>query len=444
MGIGSSNAFFVKQQNRDNLGFRCRKNQKRFLPSRLLSHGSNFTIATVAEDNIIDNSVFIEAMSEQLKEFKEFNDAQTRSSPVYSLQSNTREKDEEIANNLFRARILLLCAAALYGTNFSLVKLMGSTMPVGVSLPARFGLASLFTFPWLVEDLCQDTTALASTWLGFEVGLWNSIGYISQAVGLETTAASKSAFICSLAVVVVPLLDFAAGKILHSRQLIGAFLAVVGVGFLELGGDLSMQTITSGDVLSLIQPFAFGIGFWKMEHAMQKYPSQACRMTAAQLLAVFVASIAFAYHTIDPTMLQSFPLESWLKDSNLFISICWTGIVTTALTIYMENIALETLSAAETTVIFSTEPIWGTSFAAVVMGEQLGFNAAIGAVCILVACIYSNIDGFLPIFEKLNDKKDYFLKEHVIASPGVHGTTENENEVEEIDISINLCDMKKR
>jgi len=61
----------------------------------------------------------------------------------------------------------------------------------------------------------------------------------------------------------------------------------------------------------------------------------------------------------------------------------------------METLALETLSAAETTLIFSTEPLWGTAFAVAVMGEQMGMNAAVGAGLILTACIYSNlgIDG---------------------------------------------------
>ena len=57
----------------------------------------------------------------------------------------------------------------------------------------------------------------------------------------------------------------------------------------------------------------------------------------------------------------------------------------------METLALETLSAAETTLIFSTEPLWGTAFAAVVMGEQLQLNAGFGAAFILAACIYSNL-----------------------------------------------------
>lgn len=67
---------------------------------------------------------------------------------------------------------------------------------------------------------------------------------------------------------------------------------------------------------------------------------------------------------------------------------------------------METLSAAEATVIFSTEPLWGTAFAAAVMSEQLGFNSAIGAAFIMTACFYSNLGlgGISGMAKGMNEK----------------------------------------
>lgn len=138
-------------------------------------------------------------------------------------------------SDIWKARVLLLLAAALYGTNFSLVKILGDTMPVAISGVLRFGMASMVTLPWLLstppapeattavhghqaiaavdgvvdqhqpkrnwwDDLVLMITghnqpaqqaALAAALAGFEVGMWNSVGYVAQAVGLATTAASK-------------------------------------------------------------------------------------------------------------------------------------------------------------------------------------------------------------------------------------------------------------
>ena len=51
---------------------------------------------------------------------------------------------------------------------------------------------------------------------------------------------------------------------------------------------------------------------------------------------------------------------SRLQDWTVLLAILWTGIVTTAITSFGENVAMKSLSSAETTVIFSTEPLWGT------------------------------------------------------------------------------------
>lgn len=323
--------------------------------------------------------------------------------------------EDEPMSDVVKARILLLGAAALYGTNFSLVKLLGEQgLSVGLSSTLRFGMAALVTLPWLLKVDPEDAHQRWETLImdpnskerqaalgGLEVGMWNSIGYVAQAVGLETTSASKSAFLCSLAVVVVPFLDYLVGKKLEKSQLLGASLAVLGVAFLELegmtGGALSGAAghLEPGDIASFVQPIAFGLGFWRMEAAMKKQPEEAERATAAQLMAVFLGSATYmaAMSVVDPATIPSQPqLIEWVTDPAILGALFWTGVVTTALTIYMETIALKTLSAAETTLIFSTEPIWGTAFATVVMGETMGVNAAVGAVMILSGCVVSNLD----------------------------------------------------
>lgn len=266
-----------------------------------------------------------------------------------------------------------------------------------------------------------DSPSFGAAVAGFEVGLWNSIAYIAQAIGLETTLASTSAFLCAMSVVVVPLLDFAIlKKKLFPKQITGVLLAIVGVACLELGGGggqnangvaLEWYRIAPGDLISMIQPFAFGMAFWRMEAGMRKYPDQANRVTAAQLLAVFCAALIFSSF-LDPAarsgsvMTVQEHLDQLLRclsNPTVAFSLVWTGLVTTALTIYMETLALKTLSAAETTLIFSTEPVSGAAFAALVLGERFGPNAIIGSFLILSGCLFSNLgkEGFQNIFQRI-------------------------------------------
>jgi drug/metabolite transporter (DMT)-like permease len=357
-----------------------------------------------------------------------------------SLAAASTQSPEEQA--VVRARWLLLGAAALYGTNFSLVKLLGQAhLPVGASSTLRFGMAALATFPWLLpsrdhgeesptQQQTRQFTLTHEQWqaarLGFEVGVYNAIGYVAQAVGLETTAASKSAFLCSLAVVVVPLLDFLSGKQISRQQMIGTLLAIIGVAVLELGDVFASGTglqLTSGDLASLIQPICFGLGFWKMEKCMQRHPEQANRSTAAQLLAVFLGS--WLYSSIaEPGALNMAQATEWLSQPQVLFGLFWTGCITTALTVYMETLALKTLSAAETTLIFSTEPLWGTLFASLVMGEQLGVDSATGAALILMGCLFSNL-GIDGIKDTLSLRKDTIkLKDHMASETETAATND--------------------
>ncbi|CAN0488761.1 unnamed protein product, partial [Ectocarpus sp. 12 AP-2014] len=61
-------------------------------------------------------------------------------------------------------------------------------------------------------------------------------------------------------------------------------------------------------------------------------------------------------------------------------------LVTTSLTVFGETVAMKKVSAAESTIILSTEPIWGTAFAAALLGESIGWNTGLGAVLIVSAC----------------------------------------------------------
>jgi len=57
----------------------------------------------------------------------------------------------------------------------------------------------------------------------------------------------------------------------------------------------------------------------------------------------------------------------------------------------MEAMALQTLSAAETTLLLSTEPLWGALFASWILHEEFGYDAILGGALVLCACLYSSL-----------------------------------------------------
>lgn len=303
------------------------------------------------------------------------------------------------------ARQLLLLSAALYGTAFETVKVLDDRLGVGLSTCLRFAFAALSMSPFLLAPLEQKeepfasqpaprekpiTTKISIGLAGMEVGFYNAFGYLFQAISLKTTSAGKSAFICSLALVTVPFLDYVSGKPLTKRQIAGACIATVGVGALELGGGVEFG---KGDVLSLLQPLFFGIGFWRMENAMRRFPYEARRLASVQLITIFTVSVAYLI-CWSPLLTDScsiLPSYACFQDPVTLSLLLYSGVITTALTVYLETVALRSLSAAETTLIFSTEPLFGAGFAYVVANECLGSEGLVGAVLIIAGCLISNM-----------------------------------------------------
>jgi drug/metabolite transporter (DMT)-like permease len=262
------------------------------------------------------------------------------------IQPN-QDEDGEPSISLWTARALLMLIAILWGTNFGAVKYLETLCfhppcvhPPSEAAFARFGLAALVSVPLLIGQ--RKDIILA----GLECGLWITLGYITQALALSTITAGKCAFICSLTVVVVPLISAAFyGKPLKSMHLIAGAVALAGVGILEglvdfndlmrippaladhgtsltstaavvthpiatagpgiLGQIASALGVTQGDIIALGQPFGFGYTFIRIEHYMEKFkdvPNKVLTLSAAQCVAAGTMSLLWVLYDYEGTL----------------------------------------------------------------------------------------------------------------------------------------------
>jgi drug/metabolite transporter (DMT)-like permease len=216
---------------------------------------------------------------------------------------------------------------------------------------------------------------------------------------LHTADASKSAFFNTLAVIVVPLLDsFFQNKELSKAKLVSIATALAGVALLQFGPALMTSTagtenavdlFVPGDVLCFLQAVFFGVGYWRLESASVKYPNQAGRITAGQLLALGVGATGVATVVGLPSLTQ---LQDWLFNPFVQYSLLWTGLVSTAFCLYLETVALKVVSATELTVLMTSVSLWGSGFAFLTMHEILPPIGMLGGLAILAGCILSTTE----------------------------------------------------
>jgi len=320
-------------------------------------------------------------------------------------------------------RLALLGMSCMCGSNFPILKLLEESHSEGSVALVRFGLATL---PFLGSLNTAPAVALA----GVELGTWASLGYITQAVGLHLTDAAKGAFICCLFAVVAPLASSAGlagpkAKAAGTPPAVWAAvaLALAGTALLELGdaSDLSeaFAEVNAGDVWCLGAATGFGMMFARMARHMEDKDGQVVEMTAWQLVTLTVAN-ALWFVLDDLHGLLGIEHSTGLGGPELEAAtaayaaaevaewgepgvselvrwsfgevglLVWIGLCTTSLVLWGQTKMMSKVSASETGIIFSTEPLFAALFAFAILHEAPpGPTEAAGAALILGGCVLS-------------------------------------------------------
>lgn len=262
--------------------------------------------------------------------------------PSLALAESVQDlEDEQQKLGIWAARGILLLVAMLWGTNFASVKYLETLCfhppcnhPPSEAALARFGVAAMVSIPLLIGKRKDVIFA------GLECGLWITIGYITQAMALQTISSGKCAFICSLTVVVVPLMSALFGKPIKMVNIVSAIVALTGVGVLEglidvsslastltgaapalasvpsaaessslteaatngggiLGSIAGAIGVSKGDILALGQPLGFGFSFMRIEHYVEKFEDVENRIltiSAAECVMVGFCSLLWVLH----------------------------------------------------------------------------------------------------------------------------------------------------
>jgi len=262
-----------------------------------------------------------------------------------------------------RAYIGLTGAAFVFGASFVVIKGAVATLPPFAFVGWRFllGAAVLFLFARPHSRRIWSDGLIA--------GVFLFAGFATQTAGLAATSASNSGLITGLYVVFTPLLAAVVLKRLpRPLTVAGAFLAVVGLGFLTVGPGFHFN---SGDVLTILCAIAFAahivlLSFLAPRHAVVPF-------TAIQLLVVAVMGLAAS------AVFEGFPLP----DAEVIPAIVVTGVLVSAGAFMMQVNAQRVIGPSRTAIVLSAEPLFAAVTAAVVLSERLTVRGWFGAALIM-------------------------------------------------------------
>lgn len=299
------------------------------------------------------------------------------------------EMDPTLRSNLARASVLVL--TILWASNFPVIKSIfdtGLTPPNYAAL--RFSLAAAALLPlarWDNRELL---------WGAAKCGAWVSLGYMTQAIALTTASANKGAFICASQVIFVALVNAIATREFKPRTWVSASLALAGVGLLELAGPVKPELT---DLWCVGMPVCFGMGYITLENLMEEYPRDARTVSALKVGIVGLTALAWsAFNAVtDPSVPNV--VEMVTSHELPWLSLLYTGLVTTASAILLESYAFKYVPATDAAVILATEPLWAAVVAARMLGETLSSTDLAGGALVIGACVINELKFGAPSAE---------------------------------------------
>ena len=274
----------------------------------------------------------------------------------------------------FRADGALLAMTAFWGVSFVIVKEALDHSDPFTFLALRFVVAGLACVMVARGQLFDRALWRPGAWLG----LFLFLGFIFQTWGLVTTTPSRSAFITSLFVVFVPLVQWG---LLRRRPglaaVAGALLAIGGAWVLSgasFGGGF-----TSGDWLTLGSAAAYSVQIVLTGH----WAARLDPVPLVSLEVLVVAVLACATAPFGPRQVEPVP--------GFVGAVIAMGVIATALGIWVQTWAQARTTSVRAALIIALEPVFATAWSIFRGREPFDPKVLLGGGLILSGVVVSEL-----------------------------------------------------
>ena len=272
------------------------------------------------------------------------------------------------------AQILLVFVTLIWGATFIMVKdALNDAGPFAFGT-LRFTIAGILTL--VIVNKSIFTLTKTEIIGGLICGFCLFCGYAFQNFGLMQTSASKSAFITSVSVLMVPIILYLFNiQKIKMKVWFAVVLATIGLYFLldPRGGMMNW-----GDILTFGCALGFAVHIIFQGYYVKKN---------VRILPFFLVQ---AWVVVGLSFINSLLFEPIFAiwSPRLISALLVTGIAATFIAILLMIWAQQILNPSETAIIFSLEPVFATAFAIIFAGEILGLWGYIGGGLIVLAVAY--------------------------------------------------------
>jgi drug/metabolite transporter (DMT)-like permease len=279
-----------------------------------------------------------------------------------------------------KAELILFSITFIWGSTFIVTKdLLASVSPFAY-IGLRFALATaLFA---LIRPSSLRGWDGASVRDGAFLGGLLFGGFALQTVGLQTTTASKSAFITGMMVVFTPLWQVAIeGRLPKIGTWIGVVLVAVGLYILTSPDG---SGVNGGDLLTLGCAVLFGLYIVLLDVFSKR--TDVSRLVMAQFAASALGGGVAALIVEDASVRWS---------GAMALEVAYLSVFATVIALSLQTAYQRFTTPARSAVIFSLEPVIATVLAYLLVGERIGTPGVVGGGLILAGLLSSELSDVI-------------------------------------------------
>tara|TARA_Y100000816_G_scaffold276040_1_gene244828 strand:- start:283 stop:1185 length:903 start_codon:yes stop_codon:yes gene_type:complete len=296
--------------------------------------------------------------------------------------------------NHFLAIFAMVFITAVWGITFEMVQDALSHAPPFIFASLRFGIAFVLGVVYLNKSSFKINNHELKG--GLLCGVVLCLGYAFQNFGLWeesnlyiASSSSTSAFITSISVILVPIFLHITGLQKISNQIwIIVILAMIGL-FVLL--DPFNGNLVGGDIITFGCAVSFAIHVIFQDMYLRKN---------VDILKIFLVQVFFVsiFSIICSLIFEGIEVFSTqIFTSDVIIALFITGVIATFIGLILMLWAQKILSATETAILLSLEPLFAALFAVFYAGNHLGISGWLGGLIIILSVMTS---GFIPSANK--------------------------------------------
>lgn len=222
---------------------------------------------------------------------------------------------------------------------------------------------------------------------GIYLGLFLSIGFITQTTGLKYTTASNSAFITGTNIVLLP---FAQILIIKSRpkmeNIIGIIIVVLGLYFLT---DIQKEHINTGDLLTVFCAISFAFYIVYLDKFSEKIDTDA--LIFGQFLATTIISL-FCVIFLENIF---FAEVKFTLSNELIGSLVYNAVFNTFLGLFLSTRYQKFTTPVRAGLIYNMEQIFAVITSYFILSELMSGRQVIGAGIMIFGVLISEFYNYI-------------------------------------------------